>query len=127
MRTLLIMFSNSIKPKASHLLQGELAEQKALNYLSQQGLQLQERNFRCRSGELDLIMTDKQTLVIVEVRFRKNNHYGSAAESVTVSKQSRIIAATQVYLSRHPTNSAIRFDVIAISGNFEINWIKNAF
>jgi len=121
------MFSNSIKPKATHLLQGEMAEQLALNYLSQQGLQLRERNFRCRLGELDLIMTDKQTLVIVEVRFRKNNHYGSAAESVTVSKQSRIIAATQVYLSRNQSDGAIRFDVVAISGDLVINWIKNAF
>ncbi len=116
-----------IKAKAAHLLRGESAEQQAHSFLIKQGLRPVSRNFRCKQGELDLIMTDKQTLVIVEVRFRKTDRYGSAAESVTPAKQSRIIAATQFYLSTQKTDWPIRFDVIAMSGNGSINWIKNAF
>jgi len=78
-------------------------------------------------GELDLIMDDNNTLVIVEVRFRKNNNYGSAAESVTKTKQNRIILTTQTFISERNVKCPIRFDVIAISGNGNIDWIKNAF
>ncbi len=116
-----------IKAKAAHLLRGENAEQQAHDFLVKQGLKPVSRNFRCKQGELDLIMTDKQTLVIVEVRFRKSDRFGSAAESVTPAKQSRIIAATQFYLSTQKTDWPIRFDVIAMSGKDSINWIKNAF
>lgn len=117
----------TIKTKADHLLRGESAEQQAHNFLIKQGLKPVGRNFRCKHGELDLIMTDKQTLVIVEVRFRKSDRYGSAVESVTPAKQSRIIAATQFYLSTQKTDCPIRFDVVALSGNGAIDWIKNAF
>ena len=57
-----------LKTKAAHLVRGETAEQQACDYLKKQGLKLIARNFRCKQGELDLIMQDKQTLVIVEVR-----------------------------------------------------------
>lgn len=121
------MLPNPFKTKAPHLLQGESAEDRAHAYLINQGLKPVQRNFRCKHGELDLIMLDQQALVIVEVRFRKSDRYGSAAESVTAAKQSRIIAATQVYLARHATDRAIRFDVVALSGDGRIAWIKNAF
>ncbi len=115
------------KTKAPHLQQGEAAEARALTHLTQQGLTLLQRNFRCKHGELDLIMLDNEDLVVVEVRFRKSDRYGSAAESVTVAKQSRIIAATHAYLAQQPQDRAIRFDVFALSGEGGINWIKNAF
>jgi putative endonuclease len=121
------MLFNKLKAKAAHLLRGESAEEQAFKFLVDNGLEPVTRNFRCKQGELDLIMTDKQTLVIVEVRYRKTDKYGSAVESVTRSKQSRIIAATHIYLSTRKTDSPIRFDVIAISGNGQIEWIKNAF
>ena len=121
------MLFKQLKTKAAHLSTGEQAEERAHQYLLKQGLKPVLRNFRCKQGELDLIMTDQQTLVIVEVRFRKTDNYGSAAESVTVSKQSRIIAAAQVYLSTQKLACPIRFDVVAISGNGSLNWIKNAF
>jgi putative endonuclease len=121
-----LLFSE-LKNKAVHLLRGETAEQQACDFLLKQGLTLVMRNFRCKYGELDLILRDKQTLVIVEVRFRKSDQYGSALESVTRAKQSRIIAATHVYLSTHKLNTALRFDVLALSGNGKIEWIKNAF
>jgi putative endonuclease len=121
------MLFSQLKNKAEHLLRGESAEQQACQFLIKQGLKLVVRNFRCKQGELDLVMSDERTLVIVEVRFRKSDKYGSAAESVTRAKQSRIIAATQIYLSTQKINPPIRFDVLALSGNGNIDWIKSAF
>lgn len=116
-----------LKTKAAHLLRGESAELQACQFLEKKGLTLVARNFRCKQGELDLIMRDAQTLVIVEVRFRQTDKFGSAVESVTRTKQARIIAATQVYLAQQKINSAIRFDVVALSGNSKVDWLKNAF
>jgi putative endonuclease len=121
------MLFNKPDTKASHLICGESAEQQAYNFLIKKGLKPVCRNFRCKQGELDLIMTEKQTLVIIEVRYRKTDKYGSAAESVTMVKQSRIIAATHIYLAAEKKDCPIRFDVIAISGNGNIDWIQNAF
>ncbi|MEI6146190.1 MAG: YraN family protein [Methylococcales bacterium] len=121
------MLFTEIKTKAYHLIRGENAEQQAHDYLLKQGLKSVCRNYRCKQGELDLIMTDQHSLVIVEVKFRKSDKYGSALECVTRTKQSRIIAATQHYLSTSPLNCPIRFDVIAISGDSKIEWVQNAF
>jgi len=120
-----MIFPNN--PLPSHLLRGELSEQQACTYLLKQGLTLIETNFSCKHGELDLIMRDNKTLVIIEVRFRKSNKFGGALESITKKKQSRIIAATQYYLSTKKFDSPLRFDVIAMSSDTDINWIKNAF
>jgi putative endonuclease len=121
------MLFTKLKTKAAHLIRGESAEEQAHNFLINKGLEPVCRNFRCKQGELDLVMTDRQTLVIIEVRFRKTDKYGSAVESITRSKQARIIAATHVYLSSQKADCPIRFDVIAISGNGNIDWIQNAF
>ena len=110
-----------------HLIRGEKSEQIACTYLLEQGLQSIEKNFRCKYGELDLIMRDNHTLVIVEVRFRRSNKYGGAIESITLKKQTRIIAATQYYLLINKINSPIRFDVVTMSNDSDINWIQNAF
>lgn len=120
-------FLTEFKTKASHLLRGESAEEQAHQFLIKKGLKPVARNFRCKQGELDLIMTEGRTLVIIEVRYRKSDKYGSARESVTSSKQSRIIAATHVYLSTRKQDCPIRFDVIAMSGSGAIEWIPNAF
>ena len=118
---------NTLKSKASHLLKGENAEERALRFLIGKGLKPVARNFRCKQGELDLIMSDGLTLVIIEVRYRKSDKYGSALESVTPAKQSRIIAATHIYLSKQKQDRPIRFDVVAISGSGALEWIQNAF
>lgn len=114
------------KPAARHLQQGNLAEQQARRYLTAQGLKFICSNFRCRRGEIDLIMQDKEILVIVEVRYRQNDRRGDPLETVTRSKQSRIIAATRYYLAKHPSNQTVRFDVVAVSGT-KLNWVRNAF
>lgn len=112
----------------SKQLTGQNAEARAEDYLSKQGLRPIERNFSCKQGEIDLIMRDGATLVFVEVRFRKNALFGSALETVNYRKQRKIIAAGQFYLLTHSAvaNSAIRFDVIGITGE-DIQWVRSAF
>jgi len=110
---------------------GAQAEERALQYLQQQGLSVVNRNYRCRRGEIDLIMVDANTLVFVEVRYRNSARFGGALESVNNSKQKRIIHTAQHYLQQQSSShNNYRFDVIAISPNQhapEISWIKDAF
>lgn len=106
---------------------GQQAEQQALEYLGKQGLKLITQNYHSRRGEIDLIMEDENTLVFVEVRYRKSAKYGSALESVNNQKQARIIHTAEHYLQQHPSkHSAYRFDVVAINPN-NIDWVKDAF
>jgi putative endonuclease len=113
--------------KTAHLFRGKNAEDQAHDFLIGKGLIPVDRNYRCKQGELDLVMRDRDSLVFVEVRYRKSDTYGSALESVTSAKQQRIIAAAPHYLSRTHLNPALRFDVVAISGDGTVNWIKNEF
>lgn len=113
--------------RAPHLIQGADAEQEAYDFLVKQGLKPVCRNFRCKQGELDLVMLDQQTLVIVEVRFRKSNAFGGAVGSITAKKRAKLIAATQYYLMTQAVKNTVRFDVVAISELSGLNWIKNAF
>ncbi|PKD40152.1 YraN family protein [Methylomonas sp. Kb3] len=116
------------KTKPLHLQKGDSAEQLALAYLQKQGLEWVCSNFRCKMGELDLVMKDGAALVIVEVRFRKSEQFGGAVASVTRQKQARIVAATQHYvIINNLSQLSIRFDVVAVSGNNRLDWIKNAF
>jgi putative endonuclease len=114
-------------PPAPHLIRGADAEQQAYDFLLAQGLKPVCRNFRCKQGELDLVMLDGETLVIVEVRFRQSERFGGAIASVTAKKQAKIILATQHYLSFYGVENTVRFDVVAISGGSGLNWIQNAF
>ena len=110
---------------------GHETESFACDFLKRQGLKFVERNFRCRYGEIDLIMREKDTLVFVEVRYRTNNHYGGAASSITPAKQKRLRTTAEIYLQKTANiNSNVRFDVVALTNNtseqFDIEWIKNA-
>lgn len=95
------------------------------------GLELIDRNYRCRLGELDLVFLDGEVLVFVEVRYRRRNDFGSGAESVGQRKRRRLIAAAQHFLQRHPAyaDRPCRFDVVSIgSGETpRVEWIRNAF
>lgn len=104
---------------------GQQGEDRALAYLQQQGLVLLERNFRCKVGELDLIMQHGAVLVFVEVRQRASGRYGGAAASVTPAKQRRLLRAAQFYLLRYRSQPPCRFDVIAID-DARITWLKSA-
>lgn len=111
---------------------GQEIEQQALDYLLKQGLHYKTRNFRCRVGEIDLILEDQKTLVFVEVRYRQNQEFGGALASITASKQKKLYKAAQYYLVKHHIYDkvATRFDVIAVqktaSQSFEFFWAKNA-
>lgn len=109
---------------------GRVGEDQALHYLEGQGLRLVARNVRYSVGELDIVMLDGDCLVFVEVRRRRDAGFGSPAESVTRSKQQRLIRAAQYYLVQHPHRADCRFDVIAITpGPCEarLEWIRDAF
>lgn len=115
------------KTKAAHLQRGDQAEQQALDYLVRQGLKPLCSNYRCKMGELDLVMQDGKHLVVVEVRFRRNQRFGGALASITAQKQARIVAATQHYAIMQRLDVPIRFDVVTLAGDGYIYWIKNAF
>ena len=110
---------------------GALIEKEALEYLELQGLVLIEANFASKIGEIDLIMLDGEVYVFVEVRFRKISGYGDGAESVTRSKQNKIIRTAKLYLQEKKIYDKVlcRFDVVAANLEQEksILWIKNAF
>lgn len=113
------------RPRTAKQISGQIGEDDALAYLQQQGLTLVERNFRCKGGEIDLVMQNKDTLIFVEVRKRADKDHGGAAASVTPAKQKRLIIAAHIFLQRYKMPPACRFDVIAIDGT-EMSWLKNA-
>jgi len=124
----LSLFANLSKKLTSRRKRGNKAEQQASKHLQSHGLKLLEKNFSTKAGEVDLIMRDGETLVFVEVRYRKNTDFGGAAASVTTKKQQRIIKAALAYQQKHMPQSSMRFDVVAIEGdNGDIDWITSAF
>lgn len=113
-------------------LPGSQWEREAETYLKGHGLRTVCRNFRCRLGEIDLIMEDGSCLVFAEIRYRNNPFYGSGAETVTRTKQTRLIRAAQKYLQSQPhrANQTCRFDVLSLGhkdGQLTVDWIRNAF
>lgn len=111
---------------------GDRGEALALRYLQAAGLILLQRNYRCNGGEIDLVMRDGAVLVLVEVRYRRDNLFGGAAASVGAHKQQRLLRAAQHLLQTHRAyrQHPARFDLVAIDGdsnNTQVNWIKDAF
>jgi len=103
-----------------------------LEFLLRKKLKLLERNFRSVFGEIDLIMQDKNIICFIEVRYRSDNHFHTALESINERKCGRIIITSQQYLAHNRTASHLdcRIDVVVLSGpqeNSRIKWIKNAF
>ena len=105
-------------------------EATAREFLVKHGLTYLYSNYACRVGEIDLIMLDQQQLVFVEVRFRRNMQYGGAIESITQSKQKKLIRTAEYFRIAHPQwrAAACRFDVMLLQGSaISIEWIQNAF
>ncbi|MCC4235969.1 YraN family protein [Vibrio anguillarum] len=109
---------------------GQQYETEAKHYLLGCGLAFIEQNFNTKVGEIDLIMRDKNTLVFVEVKYRKNQCHGHAAEMVTTAKMAKLMKTANLWLLKHglsPYDTDFRFDVIAIHQDVHhIEWIKNA-
>jgi putative endonuclease len=113
---------------------GDDYENRAANLLQERGLLLLERNFSRKTGEIDIIAKEGDQLIFVEVRARSNRYFDSAAGSVNLRKQQRIIRTAQLFLQLHPhwANMPCRFDVVAFeppqSGlRRRIRWIRSAF
>lgn len=112
---------------------GRQAEQTACDFLQAQGMALLEKNYFCPQGEIDLIMNDNNTIVFVEVRFRRNTQYGTGAETVDRHKQSKLVATAAHYLQKNPkaAKNPCRFDVISLTANNsdgqKLEWIPDAF
>lgn len=93
---------------------GAWGESLAASYLQKKKFKLVASGFRCRFGEIDLIVADRKHLVFVEVKLRKSNRFASAMEFVDYRKQNRIRTTAELYLSQNPTELQPRFDVIEI-------------
>lgn len=108
---------------------GALAEQVAAQYLLQQGLKLLHTNYRCRFGEIDLIMQDGETCVFIEVRLRSLATFGGAAASIDARKQAKLTRTAQYYLSALKRIPPCRFDAILMQSTDinQLEWIKSAF
>lgn len=111
---------------------GEAAESLAEAHLARHGVRTLERRLRCRGGEIDLICLDRDVLVFVEVRLRTPGHFGSAADSITATKQSRVVLAARWWLSgagRMHASRAMRFDAVLLErlDDRSIDWIRGAF
>lgn len=94
---------------------GAAGEDLACAYLARAGMRILARNFRCRTGEIDVVADDRGTTVFVEVRERSGSSHGTAVESVTPSKRRKVLRAARVYASgRLSADSPVRFDVVSI-------------
>ncbi len=90
-------------------------------------------NFRCRQGEIDLILKDGGYLVFAEVKYRANDQHGQAIEAIGPKKRQTICRVSRFYLQmrRMPEDTPVRYDVFAIDGDRigteQIRWVKDAF
>lgn len=107
---------------------GAKYEALAADYLIGQGYRIIEKNYRCRSGEIDLVARDKDYLVFVEVKYRADAACGSPLEAVDYRKQQKILRVAKFYLIAHGCGTEVncRFDVVAIQGD-EVTLVQNAF
>ena len=113
-------------------LKGSIYEELARNYLKQNGCNILFKNFRSRSGEIDIIARDGKYLCFIEVKFRKDDSYGLPEEAVNYHKQKQICKVSKFYLysRKIPLDTPIRYDVLSISGSeneYTVHWVKNAF
>jgi putative endonuclease len=116
----------------SSRVRGSAVEAAAERWLIARGMRMVAKNFSCKAGEIDLIMRDGEQLVFVEVRFRQADRFGGAAESVTRTKQQRLVRAAQYFIAAHPQwgSYACRFDVLGASqaaAQIEWQWLRDAF
>lgn len=118
---------------------GDAAEALAESFLIKHGLTIVRRNFSCRFGEIDLIMQHQQALIFTEVRYRHGGNglsksgasaqFGGALESISLTKQRKIIRAAQFYLGTLSSVPECRFDVVLLDklDIANVEWIRGAF
>ncbi|WP_237066215.1 YraN family protein [Microbulbifer guangxiensis] len=121
---------NNTSPAAETGSIGARMEEVAASYLAAAGITVVEQNYRTRCGEIDLVARDGDSLVFVEVRYRRSAAFGGAAASVDRRKQRKLLAAAESYLQQRRLDCPCRFDVVAIEGSGDdrqIQWIQSAF
>lgn len=113
---------------------GRWGESLVAEDLRRKGWEIVAAGYRCRMGEIDLIATNRKYIAFVEVKLRKSDAYGSAAEAVDGYKRKRIQTTAQLYLAQHPTGLQPRFDVAEVyapegleTPKPQITYIENAF
>ncbi|MDX1668388.1 MAG: YraN family protein [Limnobacter sp.] len=123
-------YLQEVAKKADNRLEmGHRAEQLACDFLSEEGYKCIERNFRARVGEIDLIMAKGDLAVVVEVRQRSHSHFGGGLASVNHRKQTKIrrCAALWWQLKGRYQFKALRFDVISLDRQLNVQWVRDAF
>lgn len=109
---------------------GAHAEERAVQWLTEQGYRIQETNFTCRIGEIDVIARDGETLCFIEVKARATHSHGPAVAAVTVSKRKKILRTASWYLAQKPFEGPCRFDVLGLDPALE-GWsftlVRDAF
>ncbi len=126
------MKSNSVLKRILPSIIGAKVERNTETFLNKRGLRTIRRNYKCRTGEIDLVMNDGEYVVFVEVRYRGSDAYGDPIESITARKQQRLIRAATHFLATEPHLQSMpcRFDAVGVSkanGHTKYDWIKNAF
>ena len=114
---------------------GENGEKRVAEFLRKNGFSVVKRNYQCRYGEIDIIAENKQYILFVEVKTRKENALISGIEAVNSHKQQRIVLAAQDYITKTLCEKQPRFDVAEVtvtekadgSMGFNLKYIKNAF
>ncbi|GAB3476191.1 YraN family protein [Marinomonas epiphytica] len=129
MRKVSDFFKRLKTPRTGATNDGQRAEQFAEDYLGEQGLSFIERNFFCKSGEIDLIFLDHHTIVFVEVRYRADLRHGSAAESITPSKLRKIHRSAMTWLQKNnKLANSCRFDAVLFDTRIDrqhLTWLKD--
>ena len=107
---------------------GSHYESRVAAFLQKQGFHILEQNFRCRSGEIDLIARDGRYLVFIEVKYRRTGNAGTALEAIDARKASQVRRIAEIYLhqKRYSEEIPVRFDAAGVDGE-HITYIKNAF
>ena len=105
---------------------GTFYEDAACKYLEKQGVQILERNYRCKMGEIDIIGRQGDCFIFFEVKYRKSEEFGQALSFVDYKKQRTICRCAAAYCMKHTYITQFRYDVIGITDT-KIEWIQNAF
>lgn len=117
----------SYRPLNKQRIKGDQYERQAAELLTAAGAKVITKNYHCYHGEIDIICLHDNELVFVEVKYRKNAHFGSALDAVTKTKRLRLQQAAAHYCLHHSCDHAMRFDVIGFTGTNSPEWIRNAF
>ena len=120
------------REKLQNISVGQNGEDIAAHFLENQGMRLLEKNFKCKAGEIDLVMQHHLSLVFIEVKTRSSKNYGHPLEFITRSKQRKVINAALLYTQQKKMNKTpLRFDAVGIllapPEAPHIEWIESAF